>query len=532
MAEKKKAKIDPEIIQDRYTLLKTYRDAYLTRSYNYAKVTLPYIISEQDDNSSSEVQLDYNSVGAEYVNHLANRYMQELFPAARSFFKLKMEDDSVVEQEKVDGTNKAEQEALLVAGEREGRWMFESRHARTSILDGLKHAIVTGNACLFWPPKKEDRVQTYALDEYVLMRSMDGTLLELITEDRKAVLSLPSDIKQQVIADMDLADDEDLTTATASLYTYIKMDEDDPTKYNVAQAIEGVPVPDSEQTYPADLLPWMPMVWSRTRREIYGRGLVEDHYGAFYAMSILTEAIVTGGAIMTDFKFLVQPGSLVDIVEMNSAASGTYHYGEKDDINVVETGKVNDFKFIFELINWYKQTLGKAFLSLSSQMRDAERVTAEENRLRAQELETAHGGVFSNFSLTLQNPIANMLLRDIDIDLKDSNIDVHVVTGLDAMGRTADNEKMLMLFNDLAYLQKVPEPLLARFKPAETITLMANGRDVEEKNFIMDDAAFNQQQAENAKAIAAQNAVTEITKKSDPEQIAAGLQDQVNEEGG
>ena len=367
-------KLDPELINDRFKKLSTFRDPYITRAYNYAKVTLPYLISENDDNSSSEVQLDYNSVGAEYVNHLANRYMQELFPPSRSFFKLQLEDDAVIDQEKATGSNKAEQEALLVAGEREARWMFERRHARANVLEGLKHSIVTGNACLYWPPKKEKKVQIYALDEYVVLRGLDGTLLELITEDKKAIQSLDPDIKQQVITEMDLGDDADLSKINAKLYTWVKMDDDNPEVYNVVQAIEGIPIQDSEQQYPADKLPWMPMVWNRTRREMYGRGLVEDHYGSFYAMSVLTEAIVTGGAIMTDIKFLVQPGSILDVVEMNSAASGTYHYGEKDDVSVIEMGKVNDFKFIFELINWYKQTLGKAFLSLSSQMRDAERV--------------------------------------------------------------------------------------------------------------------------------------------------------------
>lgn len=518
-------KIDPEIVSDRFKLLKTFRDPYITRAYNYAKVTLPYLISENEDNSSSELQLDYNSVGAEYVNHLANRYMQELFPAARSFFKLQLEEEAVVEQEKTTGNTKAQQESLLVAGEREARWQFERRHARTSILEGIKHTIVTGNACLYWPPKKEKKVQMYALDEYVVMRGLDGTLLELITEDKKAVQGLDPEIKQLVIDNMDLGDDADLSKTNAKLYTYVKMDDEDPLKYNVIQTIEGIPVPDSEQDYPADLLPWMPMVWNRTRREMYGRGIVEDHYGSFYAMSILTEAIVTGGAIMTDFKFLVQPGSVVDIVEMNAAASGTYHYGEKDDITAIESGKVNDFRFIFELINWYKQTLGKAFLSLSSQMRDAERVTAEENRMRAQELETAHGGVFSNFSLTLQKPIAELLLRDIDIDLKGSDINPVVVTGLDAMGRTADNEKMLYLFNDLAQLKNVPEGMLARFKPAETITLMANGRDVEEKNFIMSDEDFAAQQQAAQQQQARQQATEELNKKAQPEQIAQSLQE-------
>ncbi len=515
--------LDPTETKARYETLKTFRNPYETRAFNYAKVTLPYLISQNDDNASSEVQLDYNSVGAEYVNHLANRYMQELFPASRSFFKLQLDDKAVVEQEAQTGNSKAEQEALLVSGERKARWRFEQRHARTSILEGIKHTIVTGNALLFWPPDKDKRVQLYALDEYVLVLGLDGTLLELITEDKKAVLSLDPEIRSAVMADMDLDEDSDLTKETAKLYTHVKMSDEDPKKYNVVQAIEGIGIDGSESSYPAGLLPWLPMVWNRTRREMFGRGLVEDHYGSFYAMSILTEAIVTGGAIMTDFKFLVQPGSAIDVVEMNAAASGTYHYGEKDAVNVVETGKVNDFKFIFDLINWYKQTLGKAFLSLSSQMRDAERVTAEENRMRAQELETAHGGVFSNFSLTLQKPIADLLLRDIKIDVKGSEVDPVVVTGLDAMGRTADNEKMLYLFNDLAALKEVPEGILARFKPAETITLMANGRDVEEKNFILSDDDYAAAQQQRQQQQTQQGGTEELQKKATPEQLAESL---------
>lgn len=512
--------LDPEKTKDRFNTLKTYRDPYVTRAYKYAKVTLPYIISENDDNSSSEVQIDYNSVGAEYVNHLANRYMQELFPAARSFFKLKLEDDAIVQQEQATGDSRAEIEAILVGGERRCRWMFEQRHARASILEGLKHCIVTGNACLYWPADKKKKAQIYALDEYVILRGLDGQTLELILEDKKSVLSLDDNIRGQVMSAMDLDVDDDLTKKNVSLFTHIKLAEDSNETYDVVQSVEGIPVEGSETTYPAHLLPWMPMVWNRTRREIYGRGLVEDHYGSFYAMSVLTEAIVTGGAIMTDFKFLVQPGSILDVTEMNRAASGTYHYGEKDDVSVIETGKVNDLKFIFDLINWYKQTLGKAFLSLSSQMRDAERVTAEENRMRAMELETAHGGVFSNFALTLQAPIAALLLRDVNIDVKGTDVDPVVVTGLDAMGRTADNEKMLYLFNDLAQLNKVPEPLIARFKPTELITLMANGRDVEEKNFIMSDDEAAQKQREAQEAQAQQTGVEELQKKATPEQLA------------
>jgi len=91
---------------------------------------------------------------------------------------------------------------------------------------------------------------------------------------------------------------------------------------------------------------------------------------------------------------------------------------------------------------------------------------------------------------------------------------------------------MLYLFNDLAQLKNVPEAVQARIKPTELITLMANGRDVEENNFIMTQDEFNTQQAELAKAQTAQNAVQEMTKKADAGQIAEGLENQAKEEAG
>ena len=168
-----------------------------------------------------------------------------------------------------------------------------------------------------------------AIGDLEMMRGVMGVKHKEAVNQQLAVFESGTvEIRDQVISDMDLGDDADLTKVTAKLYTYIKLNPDNIEEYHVAQAIEGIAVPESNATYPTHLLPWLPLVWNRTRREMYGRGLVEDHYGAFYALSVLTEALVTGGAIMTDFKFLVQPGSLVDVAEMNAAASGSYHYGE------------------------------------------------------------------------------------------------------------------------------------------------------------------------------------------------------------
>ncbi len=515
--------LDATKCDERYEALKKKRDQYLNRAKEYAKVTLPYLLPENEDMSASEMQTDYNSVGAELVNHLANRYMQELFPAARSFFKLRLDDKASKEVSDATGTSKAGQDKAFAEGERMARWQFEERHARASILDALKHCIVAGNSCLYWPAKDKGFVQNYALDEYVILRGLDGKLVELITLDKKILATLDPDLKSAAMATMDLKGDEDLSQLTAKLYTWVRINPDDPLKYDVVQAIEKAEVPDSVQQYPADLLPWIPLVWHRTRREIYGRGLVEDYYGSFYGLSVLTEAMVTGAAVMADFKFFVKPGSAIDIPEMNSSASGTYHYGDPDDIGTPEVGKSRDLKFIFDIVNWYKQTLGKAFLQVSSQMRDAERVTAEETRIRAQELETAHGGVFSNFAMSLQKPIAALLLRDINVSTKGSQVKTVIVTGLDAMGRSADNEKILWWFNDLAALKNVPEPFQQRMKPSDLMAVLANGRDVDASVVVYTEDEFKTVAAEQAKLQNAAIAGQEMVKKASTEQIAEGL---------
>jgi len=82
-------------IKARYTALSETRSSYLDRFEKYAKLTLPYIMPDNEDAADSELPLDYSTVGAEYVNHLANVYVDEMFPSHRSFFKLTMPIESM-----------------------------------------------------------------------------------------------------------------------------------------------------------------------------------------------------------------------------------------------------------------------------------------------------------------------------------------------------------------------------------------------------------------------------------------------------
>lgn len=503
----------------RYEELKPDRDPYLTRSIDFAKVTIPYIQPETEDQASTQIQLDYNSIGAGLVSHLANRYVDELFPVSKSFFKLQIDEAERTEEMKDD----TDVDSLLTAGERRAKWAFEQRHARPTMLDLMKHCIIAGNGMPYYPPGK-GKLQMYALDEYVVMRDAAGNVTEIVTDDVKGLMALEPEIRKLVMADLDLTEDQDLSREKVHLYTYIRLDPEDPETYLVNQSIEAIEVPDSFQSYPATLLPWIPQVWNRTRREIYGRGLVEDHYASFVALSVLSEALVTGAATMSDIKYLVRPGSMLDINSMNKSASGTYHYGNPDDVQAIQTNKQADYGFIKAVIDDYRQHLGKAFLSISSQMRDAERVTAEENRIRAMELDQAHGGTFSNFGSTLQTPIAALLLRDIDLTIEGSSIEPVVVTGLDAMSRNANNEKVRLWMEDLSILNNLPDDVRARLKIDNLANMLANGRDVDSSQIVMTEEEFIAAQQTAQEQQAQQAAGEEMLNKADAGQIAEGLQ--------
>lgn len=162
---------------------------------------------------------------------------------------------------------------------------------------------------------------------------------------------------------------------------------------------------------------------------------------------------------------------------------------------------------------------------LSSQLRDAERVTAEENRLRAQELNKAHGGVFGNLSLTLQTPFATLLLRDLDVVLKNTGIEPVIMTGLDAMGRASDNEKYLYLFNDLASMNNIPEEFRGWFKGNELLIKLGTGRDVDTSVIKTNQEYQRDQQAAMNQATEMKGAEALID-KAGPEQLAEGMSEQ------
>lgn len=452
--------------------------SYLQQRWeDYAGWTLPYLYLQDESakDATTELQNDYQSTGAQATNHLANKIAMTLFAPGRPFFRLDLTDEqriSVMDNASLTG---AELDAVLALTEKRAMRNMEKVRMRTSVILALKHLIVLGNALMYFPDDKENSTQVYNLKDWVILRNLSGDILQIVMQDRKTVGTLPQDL--QIVA---MANGFDID-AEVNLYTGVTRQADG--KFFVKQEVEDLAVVEgSFSTYDKHNLPWIPLTWELPRGYDYGVGLVEQFAGDFHQLSALSEALLNISTIAADIKILVSPMGNTDIDGLNDSPSGTYVYGVRDDVDYFQLEKLGDLSFITDQKMSCERRIGAAFLLNSSVTRDAERVTAEEIRLQATELESSLGGVYSRLAEEMQQPLARRLLQSLNSELVD--IDPVIVTGLESLSRTSELDQILLFFQDLALLEQLPEVVQQRLKVGDVMATFGAARNIDYKKFL------------------------------------------------
>ena len=118
----------------------------------------------------------------------------------------------------------------------------------------------------------------------------------------------------------------------------------------------------------------------------------------------------------------------------------------------------------------------------SGNVRDAERVTAEELRRNAQEAEVSLGGVYSSLADSLHVPLAHILVNEINpsfiTEVVQGGITLNVLTGVAALGRSSSIQNLLEAANDLALCLPVFAQASNRFDNERIIDMILLGRGV------------------------------------------------------
>lgn len=421
----------------RYQQLESPRTAFLERARDSAKLTIPTLVPPAGAGPQTKYYTPFQGIGARGLNNLAAKLLLALLPPNSPFFRLQVDDFTLERITQREGM-RGEVEKALNRVERAVMMEIETSALRVPSFELIKQLIVSGNVLAYLP--LEGGMRVFRLDRFVVHRDPMGNVLEIITKEEIAEAALPETLRKSIPRSSTNSSVE----KTIALYTRVTREA---TYWKVYQEVNGSVVPGSRGQYPLDKSPWIPLRWTKVDGEDYGRGYIEEYLGDLRSLEALTQAIVEGSAAAARVLLLVNPNGTTTIKTITDAPNGAVRAGNKDDVSVLQLDKYADFQIAFKTIEMIQQRLSMAFMLNSAIQRNGERVTAEEIRYMAGELEDALGGVYSILSQEFQYPLVNRLMFQMERQkrlpqLPRDLLRPTITTGVEALGRGHDLNKL------------------------------------------------------------------------------------------
>mgnify|MGYP003124434766 FL=1 len=507
-----------------YSKLSSDRSQFLDVAVEASELTLPYLVTRDVHYKGTKTLLQpFQSVGAKAVVTLAAKLMLALVPPQTAFFKLQVRDDKLGEE--LDAEMRSELDLSFSKIERNIMDYIAASNDRVVIHQALKHLIVSGNALIFMG---KDGLKHYPLNRYVVNRDGNGNVIEIVTKEmisRKVLgLELPKPPETG-------PNDEGSYEDDAEVYTCVKMDESSG-RWTWHQEVDDVVLPGSRSTAPKNTSPWLVLRFNTVDGEDYGRGRVEEFIGDLRSLDGLSQALVEGASVASKVIFLVSPSSTTKPQTLSKAGNGAIIQGRPEDVGVVQVGKTADFATAANLAQQIEKRILEAFLVMN--VRNAERVTAEEVRLTQLELEQSLGGLYSlltvEFLIPYLNRIMLVLSRTQQIPkLPKDLVRPKIVAGINSLGRGQDREALTTFIGTIAQTLG-PEALLKYVNPSEAIKRLAASQGIDVLNLIKSpetmEAEMQQQQAMAAQqSLVKQAGSIASSPLMDPTKNAQGLSD-------
>jgi hypothetical protein len=479
-------------LANRYAQLATDREVYLSRARDSSKLTIPTLFPPDGANSATNYPTPWQSHGARCVNNLAAKLLLALFPPNAPFFKLALDDYAIEKMTEQKGM-RADVEKALNKIERAVVTELESTTSRPALFEGLKQLIVGGNALLV--VDEANKVRIFKLHQYVTKRDPAGNPLEIVIKETISAMELPEELRAKyakvATPDNPQAKDE------IDLYTSYKLVRQGTlVKWLVWQEINGERIPGAGE-YPHDRCPARPLRWTALDGEDYGRGMVEEYLGDMKSLEGLQKALVQAAAAASKVLFLVRPNSTTNRDALTKSESGEVHAGNKEDVTVVQMEKYNDFRTALETRNDLITSLSYAFMLNTAIQRQGERVTAEEIRFMAQELESGLGGVYSTMSQDLQLPLVSILMANMERQsrlpvLPKGVVKPTITTGIEAIGRGNDVARLTEFVQTISMLG--PEVVAQYLNVSDFIKRVAVSKQIDAEGLIKSEEQMAQEQ--------------------------------------
>lgn len=473
-------------MKDNYEALydKYKDDSTLLKLENFALWTIPSAFPDKqidfEMKGDMDIENDYQSIGATLVNFLAAKLTGLLFPTTQSFFKIQPTETMLSIATEAFGVDKAEINNRLVKLENDACNSLYQNASYAQLVQMIRYLVITGN-CLF--KRIDGKLTVYSLRNYAQLRDNEGTVLDVILKENFAYGSLPPEVQLLVNKPVGTPEFESVI-----VYTRIKRSlQAGRPQMVVSQQINGVDI-GGESVYPENLCPYRTVVWNLVNGDSNGRGLVEEHAGDFAKLSDLSKALAMYEIETCRVIHLVKPGSSVDVDAMQGLPNGAWAQGDPQQVVAHEAGDAQKIQQLAAEIQTIHQRLAQAFM-YQGNMREGERVTAEEISMNAQEAEKALGGVYSQLSQGIHLPLSYLLCLEVEpaflTAIIAGEVTLDVVTGLPALGRSTVVTQILQAIQELSVIVPAMGQLSPRFDTERVVDLVLQARGVNLKDVMM-----------------------------------------------
>ena len=458
-------KANASYIEREFLKLDARRTNKLNRSRDCARLTVPTLFPREGWSENMDLPDVFNSMPARGVMSLASRITSAMYPLSQApFFSFEVDTEYVP-----TGVNMNETIASLARLDKKIMTKLSHSNLRQELFVLLQHLIVLGDA--LFEIKDDYSFMVHRIDHYVIQRYPDGKIKKIILREWVDPEAVPEDWEtameesnQKKYEPEDEKEENnnynnsDYNSFTSSynqtyapskthrpFYTLVEWEAESKT-WKCTKEYCGVIVDEGEFT----VCPYIPQSWSRIAGEDYGRSLVEEHIGDIRTLEALSKSLVEAAMANSEHRIGIDPSGITEIADLLDTANGDYVSARQTDVFPIQLLRQVDLSPMAGLRSDLINGLGRVFLLNSSLQRQAERVTATEIRMMAEELDQSLGGVFSGIAQSIQIPIVKrtvlLMVKDellppdiVQLISEKGILGLKVRTGLEALNREIES---------------------------------------------------------------------------------------------
>lgn len=497
----------PVNAEEMYEHLTKYRQEVVYNAIDMAAITIPSVYPPLGFRTGMNIDEANQSIGAMCVNTLASKLMFMALPPDRPVVRFEPIIHKLGQAMQQNPGLWTQITIALNTLAQEHRARFETTNMRAAYVGMVKLLLISGN--VLWEHLKLDFPVFHKMDQYVVKRNNQGEQLLVILKRSVAIMDLDDDVKDMVrrLAPAKFADKRSEYQEYVDIFAVCKRCTDANGKHywEYWEEFEGECIPDTDYESDYETPPlyaaWMIPVYGQN----WGRSYVEEYRGDMYLVDGHCKAINDGAAVASLILMFLAPGARTSQRQIKKAKNMSLLTGKADDITAFHLDKTADFDFVTKNLESATKRLGRAFLLVSSVQRDAERVTAEEWKEMADEIDQATGGMYSELAQSVQRHVisrAVALHNEEDKTLPKPPpgvIRMSVVTGLEAMGNTVEGDNLMRALQGVETL--LGQPGMAYIDSGEGVRRIMVSQNVNQDGLVKTDqdvAAMKQQSQQDA----------------------------------